>query len=88
MVIHVQPETEAAIRERVESGRYENVDAVVRAALHVLHNAEVRALIEEGRASLERGEGVELTPEVWDEIEREADEMIRRGEQPAWHVRP
>ena len=39
-------------------------------------------------AGLNSGEGVELTPELMDEIEREAEEAYRRGEKPSPHVCP
>ncbi|MBA3415613.1 MAG: type II toxin-antitoxin system ParD family antitoxin [Chloroflexia bacterium] len=88
MVIHVRPATEAAIQEKVESGDYKDADEVIRAALAQLAFLELRRSIQEGIASFERGEGIELTPEVWAEIEREADEMVRRGEQPHPDVCP
>jgi hypothetical protein len=39
-------------------------------------------------AELERGEGIELTPEVMEEISREADELIRLGVLPKPDVCP
>ena len=88
MVIHVQPETEAVIREKVERGEYEDADAVIRAALKQLAVQEIRVLIAESQAQYERGEYVELTSEVWAEIEREADEMVRTGASVQPHVLP
>lgn len=44
--------------------------------------AELRASIDEGFAAIEHGEGVELTSELMDEIEREAGEACRRGDSP------
>ena len=49
---------------------------------------EIRASIEEGLAELERGEGIELTPEVMEEISREADELTRLGVLPKPDVCP
>ena len=88
MVIHVQPDTETAIREKVERGEYRDADEVIRAAFDQLEFLELRRLIQEGIPSIERGEGIGLTPEVWAEIEREADEMVRRGEQSHPEGRP
>lgn len=88
MAIDLRPDIESAIMEKVDSGSYPDADAVVRAAMRLLEEEEFRARIADAVASLDRGEGVELTPQVWDEIEREADEMLRRGEQPARHVCP
>lgn len=88
MGIDLRPETEAAILERVERGEYDDADQVIQTALRQLAEAEFRRSIAEGIASLDRGEGIELTPEVWDEIGREADEMVRRGDKPHPDVCP
>src|SRR5688500_546135 len=93
MVIHVTPEIEADIRQRVESGEYADESEVVRKALHTLRAREerireIRASIEKGLAELERGEGYEWTPELMEEISREADEMIRLGRLPKPDVCP
>jgi antitoxin ParD1/3/4 len=93
MVIHITPEIEAGIRQRVESGEYANESEVLREALRMLNVRErrvqeIRASIEEGLAELERGEGIELTPEVMEEISREADELIRLGVLPKPDVCP
>jgi predicted transcriptional regulator len=66
---------------------------VLREALRMLNVRErrvqeIRASIEEGLAELERGEGIELTPEVMEEISREADELIRLGVLPKPDVCP
>jgi antitoxin ParD1/3/4 len=93
MVIHITPEIEAGIRQRVESGEYADESEVLREALRMLNVRErrvqeIRASIEEGLAELERGEGIELTPEVMEEISREADELIRLGVLPKPDVCP
>jgi antitoxin ParD1/3/4 len=93
MVIHVTPEIEADIRQRVERGEYADESEVLREALRMLNVRErrvqeIRASIEEGLAELERGEGIELTPEVMEEISREADELIRLGVLPKPDVCP
>jgi predicted transcriptional regulator len=66
---------------------------VLREALRMLNVRErrvqeIRASIEEGLAELERGEGIELTPEVMEEISREADELTRLGVLPKPDVCP
>ena len=84
MMIHLTPKSEALIRQQVANGRYATVDEALDAAVQLLGAqdplARLRAAIAEGDAQLARGEGVELTPELWDEIEREADEADRRGD--------
>ena len=91
MTVTLPPEVEAQIRNWIESGRYPDADAVLSDALRLLEEREyerflrVRELV---RAGFESGEAVELTPELMDEIEREAEEAFRRGEQPSPHVCP
>jgi antitoxin ParD1/3/4 len=87
MVIHVTPEIAADIRQRVESGAYADETEVLQTALRMLaarerRLQEIRASLAEGLAEIERGEGVEWTPELMDEISREVDERIRRGDMP------
>jgi antitoxin ParD1/3/4 len=93
MVIQVSPDIEASIRERVESGAYEDATDVIRKALRALESREqrireIRASIDEGIAAIERGEGREWTPELRDEINREADERIRLARLPDPDVCP
>ncbi len=93
MVIHVPADIEASIRERVESGDYSDETEVIRTALRALmareqRIEEIRTSVEEGIASIERGEGIELTPELMDEIEREVEERVRLGEMPKPDVCP
>jgi putative addiction module CopG family antidote len=93
MVIHVPADLEASIRERVESGEYPDETEVIRTALRALaareqRIEEIRASIAEGLAEIERGEGYEWTPELMEEISREADEQIRLGRLPKPDVCP
>ncbi|MBA3415612.1 MAG: type II toxin-antitoxin system ParD family antitoxin [Chloroflexia bacterium] len=88
MTIQLHRDTEAAIRGRVESGQYKDVEEVIRAALDVLEIQEIRASIAEGRAAIKRGEGIVLTPDVWDQIEREADELAQSDKPLRPHVLP
>jgi putative addiction module CopG family antidote len=82
MSVTVTPETEEQIRHWIDTGRYPDADAVIHRALAALEAQEharflkTRDLI---LAGLNSGPGVELTPEVWEEIEREADEADRLG---------
>lgn len=93
MVIRVPAELEASIRQKIETGRYRDETAVIREALRLLDAREeraerVRASIAEGLAAIERGEGHELTPELMEEIDREADERIALGLAPKADVCP
>ncbi|MGI8477498.1 MAG: ribbon-helix-helix domain-containing protein [Thermomicrobiales bacterium] len=84
MSIQLTPQSEALIRRTVAGGRYASVDEALDAAVLLLdahdRHARLKAAIAEGIAQIDRGEGVELTPELWAEIEREADEAERLGE--------
>ncbi|MCC6756168.1 MAG: type II toxin-antitoxin system ParD family antitoxin [Solirubrobacterales bacterium] len=93
MALRVPADLEERIRQKVESGEYDDAVEVIRAAMRLLDRRdaqlqELRASIAEGLAAIERGEGVELTPEVMDEIEREADERLRLGLSPKPDVCP
>ena len=68
MNITLKPEQEALIHAKVQSGQYQTVDDVIQAALDLLDEQdkadeqwliETRAKVEEGIASLERGEGID-----------------------------
>ena len=94
MPMIVPVDLEERIRQKVESGEYDDPAMVIRAALRLLDRRdqrlqELRASIAEGLAAIERGEGSELTPElIMEEIEREADERIRLGLRPKPDVCP
>jgi antitoxin ParD1/3/4 len=93
MSIHVPADLEESIRQKVDSGQYDDPSEVIRAAMRLLDKRdrrlqELRAMVAEGLASIERGEGREWTPELMEEIEREADDMIRLGIPPDPNVCP
>ena len=92
MNVSLTPELEAMIRERVESGRYASASEVVRDALRHLEEHErrehLRALLEVGRQDELRGDLIEYTPELMDDIYREAEELFRRGAEPDPDVCP
>ena len=89
MPIQLPPQAEAVIREKVTSGLCANPDEAIDAAMRLLEDHDrrlerLRALIAEG----EKGEGVPWTPELMDQISREAEERRRRGEKPHPEVCP
>ena len=92
MALQFPADIEVNIRELVATGRFKDEAEVVREALRLLDKREqrvqeFRASIQAGLAAIERGEGIELTDEVWDRLDREAQERIARGEEPdpdAW----
>lgn len=89
MTMQLPPRVEARIREKVESGLYASVDAVLETAVELLDGYDrqvqrLRAAIAEG----EQGETIPWTPEMMEQLSREADEMFLRGEKPDPDVCP
>lgn len=85
MNVSLTPHLEEMIRQQVDSGQYATASEVVREALRDFeHRVKARAMLEaalaEGFASLDRGEGVELTDELWDELMAEGDARAERGD--------
>jgi antitoxin ParD1/3/4 len=82
MTIHIPADLEADIRRRVDSGAFSDPVAVIREALRSLDEQErpLRAKLQVGIDQLDRGEGVEWTPELMEQIRQEAVELHRRGE--------
>jgi antitoxin ParD1/3/4 len=79
MNVSLTPELEKLIDEKVATGRYGSRDAVVRAALEMLHEIEtaedrMEKLLEEADSS---GKGIALTPDVRSDIERRAVAALR-----------
>ena len=92
MNVSLTPELEAMIRQRVESGRYNNASEVVREALRLLEEQErlqhLQSLLAVGLEQAQRGELVEFTPELVKDIARRAKERFLRGEEPDPDVCP
>jgi putative addiction module CopG family antidote len=89
MPIQLTPMAEALIRQKVRSGLYDNAEAAIDAAVQLLDDRDrrverLRAAIAEG----ERGEALPWTPELMEQLSREAEDMQRRGEAPDPDVCP
>ena len=84
MVIQISPESEATIRELVSRWGYDDEEAVVAEALHVLVERDtverLRALIAVGDEQAARGELVPWTPDFMDRVMRQSVENVRLGE--------
>jgi antitoxin ParD1/3/4 len=86
MNISLTPRLEAMIREKVESGLYNNSSEVVREALRLMEQEDalkrerLRAAIAVGMNEIARGEDVEYTPELMADVDREVDRMVRDGD--------
>ena len=81
MKIELRPELEALIKQDVQRGPYKNVDEFVEHAVSLLHEqetwlaeqgSEIRAKIEQGYASAQRGELIDSG-----EVRAELDEKKR-----------
>ncbi len=69
MAIQLPVDLEEQIHQKVASGDYDDPSSVIRAAIRLLDKRdqrlqELRALVAEGIASVERGDVRELTPEL------------------------
>ncbi len=86
MNVSLTPQLEAKIHERVESGRHASASEVAREALRLLEEREqlehLRSLLEEALDEERRGELIDFTPELVDDIARGARERFLRGEEP------
>lgn len=92
MNVSLTPHLEAMVREKVASGRYTSSSEVVREALRLLEEREklnnLRSAIQVGLDEIAAGAGVPYSPAVLAEIDRDADELIRRAEPVDPDVRP
>lgn len=83
MSIQLPPRAEAVIQEKVTSGLYANSDEAIDAAVRLLEDydrrlARLRAAIAKG----EEGGAILWTPDLMNEISREAEARWRCGEKP------
>lgn len=81
------------IEEQVASGRYNTASDVIRAGLRKLEEEDqklewLRARIAEGMDDIRSGRIVDESDQFWDDINREVDARIARGDQPSPDVLP
>ena len=92
MNMKLAPQTEELVKEKVASGRYGDENAVIYEALLALDDQErlaaLRAAIAIGDEEIERGEVVPYTPELLEEIKRNAEKKLREGRMPNPDVCP
>lgn len=86
MNVNLTPELEALVHRKVKTGRYNSASEVVREALRLFEDRErirefrlreMRKRIDQGWASLERGEGVDGV-EFFDRLARDEEELERK----------
>ena len=93
MPIHLPPDVEATIRRKVQHGQFPDEGEVVREAIRLLDERDsqldvLRAKIRVDLDQLDCGEGIEMTEEAWDELDREVDDRLSRGVAPNPDVIP
>ena len=93
MVVDLDPQTRAMIQERVATGRFSDENDVVREAVRLLDQrerrlAELRAELAIGKEQIERGELIDFTPDLLDELCRESEENARIGKPIKDAVKP
>lgn len=92
MKIDLDPDIAQLIERKVHQGQFESASEVVREALRLLEERErlvkLRAALADAEAQIDRGEYVEWTPTLLDELSDEADEMAAKGMKPHSDVVP
>lgn len=94
MNVILPPQLEDLVRRKVDSGLYSNASDVIREALRQMDERDqvrlrqLRAEIKKGLDQLERGEGVEWTPELMERLKQEAAENARLGKPVHDAVKP
>jgi len=81
------------VDEQVQSGRYATASDVLRAGLRMLEHEEAKRarlqmLLAESEAQYKVGNVHEVNEAFWEELDREVDERIKRGDRPGPHVIP
>jgi len=83
MAVQVSPKLESEITDLIATGDYADAEDVIERGVHLLLEVRRReqliASVDEAVASLDRGEGQVLTPELWDEIWDQAMDDERAG---------
>ena len=84
MNVSLTPRLEAIVRQKVESGLYNNASEVVREAIRLMDERDqqlvnLRAAIAEGDADVKRGETMIWTGTSLAEITAEAEDEDRQG---------
>ena len=85
MLVHLKSDVQTFIEERVREGDFEDADEAVSAAVRQMAErheqlAKLDAALQIGIDQLERGEGIEWSPELMDEIFAEAMKRFEAGE--------
>ncbi|MGH2530690.1 MAG: type II toxin-antitoxin system ParD family antitoxin [Thermomicrobiales bacterium] len=93
MQVELDPQVAGLIRQQIESGQYHDASEVVREAMRLMVERDrrlqqLRAEVAIGLEQIERGELIDFTPELLDELSREAEENARNGKPVKDAVKP
>jgi putative addiction module CopG family antidote len=89
MSIQIAPDIEAKIRDKIETGNYTDPNAVLREAMALLEERDRKhAWLLEALAEGEKGEAIEFTPELREELFQSALRRAKAGERPNPDVLP
>jgi antitoxin ParD1/3/4 len=88
MSASLAPRLQDLIREKVETGLYADADAVLDEALRLLDERDRLRRLRAALAAGEKGEGIQFTPELMEQIKRDADRMELEGRTPNPDVCP
>ncbi len=93
MNLSLDTSSETLIRQKVESGLYRDAGEVVREALRLLDERDrraeaLRAELRIGLDQVERGELIDYTPELLEELSRQAEDDARDGKPIKDAVKP
>jgi len=92
MNANLTPRLEAMVRQRVETGLFNNASEVVREAPRLSGEKRrlngLKSAIAVGEAQYARGETIPFTPELVEEMKQDAVRMAEAGEQPDPDVCP
>lgn len=88
MNVSLTPQLEQLIRQKVDTGRYNNASEVVREALLLLETRDaqeswLKARMAEAEDQVRQEDVVEETDDFWEALDREVDERIVKGDLPS-----
>lgn len=91
MNIYLGEHYEEFLKKKVAEGRFTSVSEVIRDALRIYERRDydeyVHRLVAEAIDDVNNGRVYEVTPEFWEQLERDADEDDRNGVPIPEHVK-
>ena len=89
----LDPQLEAMLQEKVDAGLYSDTDEALEAAVRLLDERDrrrqwLRAELAIAEEQIERGELIDYTPELLEQITRESEDSARRGKPIRDAVKP